>query len=62
MEKITKSLQEPERKKENLEQVRERARISLKAQLSANKKRVDDYKSQHYGAETNQAKKDGQSL
>lgn len=62
MEKITKSLQEPERKKENLEQVRERARISLKAQLSANKKRVDDYKSQHYVAETSQIKKDGQSL
>ena len=62
MEKITKSLQEPERKKENLEQVRERARISLKAQLSANKKLVDDYKSQHYGAETSQTKKDGQSL
>ena len=62
MEKITKSLQEPERKKENLELVRERARISLKAQLSANKKRVDDYKSQHYGAEASQAKKDGQSL
>ena len=55
-------MQEPERKKENLEQVRERARISLKAQLSANKKRVDDYKSQHYGAEINKAKKDEQSL
>ena len=62
MEKVAKSLQEPERKKENLEQVRERARISLKAQLSANQKRVDDYKSQHYGTNTKQAKKDGQSL
>ena len=62
MEKVTKSLQEPERKKENLEQVRERARISLRAQLSANKKRVDDYKSQHYGTNTKQARKDGQSL
>lgn len=62
MEKVTKSLQEPERKKENLEQVRTRARISLKAQLSANKKRVDDYKSQHYGSNTKQARKDEQSL
>ena len=62
MEKVTKSLQEPERKKENLEQVRERARISLKAQLSANQKRVDAYKSQHYGTNTKQARKDGQSL
>ena len=62
VEKVTKSLQEPERKKENLEQVREKARISLKAQLSANQKRVDDYKSQHYGTNTKQAKKDGQSL
>ena len=62
VEKVTKSLQEPERKKENLEQVRENARISLKAQLSANQKRVDDYKSQHYGTNTKQAKKDGRSL
>ncbi len=61
-EKITKSLQEPERKKENLEQVKEKARISLKAQLSAKKKYVDDYKSQHYGANVQQAKKDEQSL
>ena len=62
MEKVTKSLQEPERKKENLEQVRTRARISLKAQLSANKKRVADYKSQHYGSNTKQARKDEPSL
>ncbi len=62
MERVAKSLQEPERKKENLEQVKERARISLKAQLSANQKRVDEYKSQHYGTNTKQAKKDGQSL
>ena len=62
MEKVAKSLQEPERKKENLEQVKERARISLKAQLSANQKRVDDYKSQHYGTKTKQARKDEQSL
>ena len=62
MEKITKSLQEPERKQKNLEQVKTTARISLKAQLSANKKCVDDYKSQHYGANTKQAKKDEQSL
>ena len=62
MEKVTKSLQEPERKQENLEQVKTTARISLKAQLSANKKYVDDYKSQHYGANTKQAKKDEQSL
>ncbi len=62
MEKVTKSLQEPERKQENLEQVKATARISLKAQLSANKKSVDDYKSQHYGANTKQAKKDEQSL
>lgn len=62
LEKVAKSLQEPERKKENIEQVREKARISLKAQLSANKKRVDDYKSQHYGTNTKQAGKDEQSL
>ena len=62
MEKVTKSLQEPERKQENLEQVKTTARISLKAQLSANKKCVDDYKSQHYGTNTKQAKKDEQSL
>ena len=62
MEKVTKSLQEPERKQENLEQVKATARISLKAQLSANKKCVDDYKSQHYGTNTKQAKKDEQSL
>ena len=62
MEKVTKSLQEPERKQENLEQVKATARISLKAQLSANKKSVDDYKSQHYGANTKQAKKEEQSL
>ena len=60
--KVTKSLQEPERKQENLEQVKTTARISLKAQLSANKKCVDDYKSQHYGTNTKQAKKDEQSL
>ena len=62
MEKVTKTLQEPERKKENLEQVREKARISLKAQLSDNKKCVDDYKSQHYGTNMKQAGKDEQSL
>ena len=62
LKKVAKSLQEPERKKENLEQVKERARISLKAQLSANQKRVDDYKSQYYGISTKQAKKDEQSL
>ena len=62
MGKVTKSLQEPERKQENLEQVKTTARISLKAQLSANKKCVDDYKSQHYGTNTKQAKKDEQSL
>jgi len=62
MEKVTKSLQESERKQENLEQVKTTARISLKAQLSANKKCVDDYKSQHYGTNTKQAKKDEQSL
>ncbi|MDE7431853.1 MAG: serine/arginine repetitive matrix protein 2 [Lachnospiraceae bacterium] len=62
MEKVAKSLQDPDRKKENLEQVKERARISLKAQLSANQKRVDDYKSQHYGTNMKQAQKDEQSL
>ncbi len=62
MGKVTKSLQEPERKQENLEQVKTTARISLKAQLSANKKSVDDYKSQHYGTNTKQAKKEEQSL
>ena len=62
MGKVTKSLQEPERKQENLEQVKTIARISLKAQLSANKKSVDDYKSQHYGTNTKQAKRDEQSL
>ena len=62
MEKVTKSLQEPERKQENLEQVKTTARISLKAQLSANKKYVDDYKSQYYRTNTKQAKKDEQSL
>ena len=62
MEKVAKSLQEPEMRKENLEQVKDRARMSLRAQLSANKKRVDDYKSQHYVENTKQAKKDGQSL
>ena len=62
VEKVAKALQEQDRKKENLEQVREKARISLKAQLSANQKRVDDYKSQHYETNTKQAKKDEQSL
>lgn len=62
MEKVTKSLQEPEQKQENLEQVKTTARISLKAKLSDNKKSVDDYKSQHYGANTKQVKKDEQSL
>ena len=62
IEKVTKSLQEPERKQENLEQVKTTARISLKAQLSANKKYVDDYKSQHYVTNIKQAKKDERSL
>ena len=62
LKKVAKSLQEPERKKENLEQVKDRARISLKAQLSANQKRVDDYKSQYYGISTKQTKEDEQSL
>jgi len=62
MEKVTKSLQEPEQKQENLEQVKTTARISLKAQLCANKKRVDDYKSQHYGTNVKQAGKEEQSL
>ena len=62
MEKITKSLQEPERKRENLEQVKEKARVSVKEKLSANIKNVDEYKSQHYGEKTKQAVKDGQSL
>ncbi len=48
-ETITKALQKPERKKEHMEQVKSTARSSLKAQLSAKQKRVDDYKSQHYG-------------
>ena len=52
MEKVTKSLQESEQKQENLEQVKTTARISLKAKLKDNKKSVDDYKSQHYGANT----------
>ena len=62
MEKLTKSLQEPNRKQENLKQVKTTARISLKAQLSANKKCVDDYKSQHYGTNVKQAGKEEQSL
>lgn len=62
LEKITKSLQEPERKRENLEQVKEKARISVKAKLSTNIKRVDDYKSQHYGTNIKQAVKDEPSL
>ena len=62
MEKITKSLQEPERKRENLEQVKEKARVSVKEKLSANIKNVDEYKSQHYGEKKKQAVKDGQSL
>ena len=62
MEKVTKSLQEPEQKHENLEQIKTTARISLKAKLRDNKKSVDDYKSQHYGANTKQVKKDEQSL
>lgn len=62
LEKVAKALQEPERKKENLEQVKTKARISLKAQLSANIKCVDDYKSQHYETNMKQAKKDEQSL
>ena len=62
MEKVTKSLQEPNRKQENLEQVKITARISLKEQLSVNKQYVDDYKSQHYGTNTKQAKRDEQSL
>ncbi len=62
MEKITKSLQEPERKRENLEQVKEKARVSVKEKLSANIKNVDEYRSQHYGEKTKQVVKDGQSL
>ena len=62
MEKLTKSLQEPDWKQENLEQVKTTARVSLKAQLSANKKHVDDYKSQHYGTNVKQAGKEEQSL
>ena len=62
MGKVTKSLQEPDRKQENLEQVREKARISLKEQLSVNKQYVDDYKSQHYGTNVKQAKKEEPSL
>ena len=62
MENVTKSLQEPERKQENLEHVKTTARVSLKAQLSANKKHVDDYKSQHYGTNVKQAEKEEQSL
>ena len=60
MKKVAKSLQEPERRKENLEQVKDRARISLRAQLSAKQKEVDAYKSEHHG--TKLAGKDGQSL
>ncbi len=62
MEKVTKSLQESEQKQEKLEQVKTTARISLKAKLRDNKKNVDDYKSQHYGANTKQVKKEEQSL
>ena len=62
IEKITKSLQEPERKRENLEQVKEKARVSVKEKLSANIKNVDEYKSQHCGEKKKQAVKDGQSL
>ena len=62
MEKVTKSLQEPNRKQENLEQVKITARISLKEQLSVNKQYVDDYKSQHYGTNVKQAKKEEPSL
>ncbi len=62
MENATKSLQEPERKRENLKQAKEKERISLKAQLSTNQKRVDDYKSCYYGINAKQAKKCEQSL
>ncbi len=48
MYKITKSLQEPERKQENIEQVREKARISFKAQLSAKQKEADAYNSVYH--------------
>ncbi len=60
MAKITKSLQEPERKRENIEQVKEKARISLKAQLSAKQKEAGAYNSAHH--KTKQAAKDMQSL
>jgi len=60
MEKATKSLQEAERKQENLKQVREKARVSLKAQLSARQKEADAYHSAHH--KTKQAAKDMQSL
>jgi len=62
MEKITKSLHEPEQKRKNLEQVKEKARVYVKEKLSANIKYVDEYKSQHYGEKKKQAVKDGQSL
>ncbi len=60
LEKITKSLQEPERKQENLKQVIEKARVSFKAQLSAKQKEADAYNSAHH--KTKQAAKDMQSL
>lgn len=41
MDKITKSLHEPERKRENLEQVREKARESIKDRLARGKTEAD---------------------
>lgn len=57
-EDITKALQKSEQKTQNMEQVKSAARFSLKAQLSAKQKRVDDYKSQHYGAKIRRTDKD----
>lgn len=48
-ENVAKSLQKPERKKENMELIKTVAKDSLKARLSAKQKHVDGYKSQHCG-------------
>lgn len=62
MQKVTESLHEPERKKENLGEVKERTRVSLKEKLKSKQKNADEYNSQRSLNQTKQAGKDNQSL
>jgi len=60
--KIVEKLQEPEKKAENLEQVKAAAKTSLRDKMSMMQKEVDEYKAQNYGMNEQPKKRRDQAI